>query len=74
MSDDEARAVMKRCQIGFPKHMIDESNGLHADCYGTIGWLLEANKELRKELAQLKSTAMKITTENTLKFVEGKDR
>ena len=30
--------VMKRCQIGTRSH--DEANNLHAECYGTIGSML----------------------------------
>lgn len=39
---DEARKVMKRCQIGVPRRhdAYDELHSILAECYGTIGKLL----------------------------------
>jgi hypothetical protein len=40
---EDAERVMKRCQIGTTNY--EESNNLHAECYGTIGRLvLEVNR------------------------------
>lgn len=61
-TESEARAVMKRCQRGFPGHMIDESNGLHADCFGIIGKLLhERTIQLRAARLEGLKYALNIT-------------
>lgn len=41
----EAEKVMKRCQIGTRNY--DEANSLHAECYGTIGALVQERDMLR---------------------------
>ena len=45
MKDEE---VMRACQrgVGNYKGAIDDANSLLADCYGTIGRLLEDNRRL----------------------------
>jgi hypothetical protein len=47
---EEVVKLQKKCQNGFPRHMIDESNDLHADCYGMLGRLRhELGKALKIE-------------------------
>lgn len=41
----EAERVMKRCQIGTRNY--NEANDLHAECYGTIGALVQERDMLR---------------------------
>ena len=41
----EADAVLKRCQIGTRNY--NEANDLHAECYGTIGALVQERDMLR---------------------------
>lgn len=45
---DDAEAVMKRCRAGTKNY--DEANGLHADCYGTIGGAVYEIATLRARL------------------------
>ena len=47
----DAEKVMKRCQIGTTNY--EDSNNLHAECYGTIGRLMLALEELEKENAEV---------------------
>lgn len=68
MTDTDLNKIMSQCRCGFPKHMIDESNNLHADCYGAIGWLRNRVKELEKQL----EAALKVTTQNTIRHIDGK--
>lgn len=65
MSEAEVEAVMKKCQRGFPRHMIDDSNDLHADCYGMIGALWAEVSKLRR----WKAAALTITTEASVEKV-----
>ena len=41
----KAETVMKRCQIGTRNY--NEANDLHAECYGTIGALVQERDMLR---------------------------
>jgi len=41
---EEAEKVMKRCQIGTRNY--NEANDLHAECYGTIGALVQERDRL----------------------------
>jgi hypothetical protein len=68
MSLDEARLLMKKCQRGFPRHMIDESNNLHAQCYGTIGALIHEVEELR----HFKAAALTLTTAQSVELAMSK--
>lgn len=60
-----ALQVMKKCQRGFPRHMIDDSNNLHAECYGIIGSLVMEVETLRKlhQPDRRQSKAMKTAVE-----------
>lgn len=51
VSTKEAEAVMKRCQIGTNTHC--SANDLHAECYGTIGALVQERNKLRLLLKEL---------------------
>lgn len=67
-TDTEINKIMAQCRRGFPASMIDESNSLHAECYGTISRLHHRVKELEAKLAG----ALKVTTENTIQHMTGK--
>jgi len=44
---DEAEKVMKRCQIGFGgRNALDDAHNLLAECYGTIGALVQERDRL----------------------------
>lgn len=43
--------VMKKCQIGTRNY--NEANNLHAECYGTIGKLLQQQGELVRHVEAL---------------------
>lgn len=47
----EAEKTMKRCQIGTRNY--NEANDLHAECYGTIGALVQERDKLRHLLNRL---------------------
>jgi len=61
VTNEEAKAVMKRCQRGTRNY--DEANNLHAECYGTIGALaIERNKLKRQLIAALNELGRPLTT------------
>lgn len=44
---DEAEKLMKRCQIGFRgRNALDDAHNLLAECYGTIGALVQERDRL----------------------------
>ena len=47
---DEAKKVMRRCQVGTRNY--DEANNLHAECYGTIGALVQERDMLLYRLQE----------------------
>lgn len=49
---NDVRALQAKCRNGFPKHLINESNDLHADCYGTLGLLLAELEKSRSETSK----------------------
>lgn len=53
MTETELNALQAQCKRGYPKHMIDDSNSLHAECYGAIGWLRHRLLELEADKARL---------------------
>lgn len=67
MTDDikiDAEKVMKRCQIGTTNY--EDSNNLHAECYGTIGRLLAEVERLqsRQWVGLTKEEAKEISLAN----------
>jgi len=48
VTTEEAEAVMKRCQRG--SNNLDNANNLHAECYGTIGALIQDRDRMRDVL------------------------
>jgi hypothetical protein len=53
VTTEEAKQVMKRCQVGTRNH--DEANALHAECYGTIGALAQERDMLLHRLQERSS-------------------
>lgn len=64
--EEETRALQAQCARGFPKHMIDDSNSLHAECLGQMGKLLEAVRVLHTSQQVVTS---KITTPATIEHL-----
>ena len=49
----KVRALQKRCQVGCGgPRALDDAHGILADCYGTLGALLEEVEQLRKRLPE----------------------
>ena len=48
VTTEYAEKLMKRCQIGTRNY--NEANDLHAECYGTIGALVQERDTLQKLL------------------------
>ena len=59
----EVEALMKRCQIGVGgRHALDTAHDILAECYGTLGALVEERDRLRDALKRCESW---MTNENS---------
>ena len=56
MTDADVEKLMKRCQAGFGgRYALEQAHGCLADCYGTLGRLVEQRKVLCLALAKMVS-------------------